>query len=261
MTQEYSRLKRLVGQDTKGRFALINEEIEKMGLAAKVYEIDSPRGKDKHLVVHFDYGAEKELWLTANYDTFETLPSANNNGSGVTTLLGVAEHLRVAELPVNVRIIYFDAGLDTDLIERRRSADFVPGSELFLQHVVDNEIEAIEKYAGSVVVQAVGKGGLCLFEKTGKKIGNSEWLNRKLVAYGKSSGTNIEIKERSPPADNLSFLKKGLEATVLARYHEGSWHRMQTKQDDMTNVSVADIDGTILFLYDLLKSDISGDTT
>ncbi|GEM_PF-3025324 len=259
MVQTYNRLKRLVGQDTVGRFSFIGEEIEKLGLIPRIYELDSPRGKDRHLTVYFDYGAEREFWLTANYDTFEMLPSANNNGSGVVTLMGLVECLRNTSAPVNVRLVYFDAGLDTDLITRKkRNPTFVPGSEIFLQHMINEEIEFIDRYVGAVVIQAAGKGNLCVFEKTGKKTENADGLNKQLVTYGDSMGRSVDIRDRSPSADNLSFLKLGLEAIVLSRYHEGAWHRMQTKDDDLTNVNVVHVDETINFVYNFITSNTMG---
>ena len=65
---------------------------------------------------------------------------------------------------------------------------------------------------------------------------------------------NVDLIPHSPNADNESFIQEGLEATVVSRYHEGSWHRMQTKGDDMNNISIQDIEGTIEFLYRYLES-------
>ena len=255
MPETYKRLKELIGKDTQARFDLIEQETKVLGLNPKIYELASPRGNDRHLVVHFDYGKDSELWLTANYDTADRLPAANNNASGVVALLGLSEYLRDVTLPANMRIVYFDAGLDTDLItKRRRNSDFVPGSELFLQHMVDEEIEFIDTYTGAIVVQAVGKGNLSVFERTGRKLENSAELNDKIIAHGKSTRVPVELRTQSPNADNISFIKEGLKATVLARYHEGSWHRMQTEADDLTNVSAQTVDETINFLFGVLKN-------
>ncbi len=254
-TSTYKRLKELVGKDTKNRFDFIEQETRELGLNPKAYELVSPRGTDRNLVVDFDYGNKSQLWLTANYDTFDKLPSANNNASGVIALLGLSETLREISLPVNIRLVYFDAGLDTDLIaRRRRNSDFVPGSEVFLQHMMDEETEFIDTYAGAIVIQAVGKGNLCVFERTGRKAENSEELNNKIRAQGRSQGILVELKAQSPNADNTSFLKEGLQATVLARYHEGSWHRMQTQGDDLANVMPQTIDQTVEFLQGVIQN-------
>lgn len=255
MKETYTRLKGLIGQTTVGRSNLIDEEMRKLGIQPKVYELDSPHGTDRHLMVQLDQGQAFDVWLTANYDTFEELPSGNNNATGVVALIGIVEHIRNEKLPVNVRLMYFDAGLDTDLItKRRRNPDFVPGSERFLQHLIDTEIDFIDTYRGAIIVQAVGKGSLCVFERTGRKTENSAELNRLLMAHGKSTGITVDLNAQSPNADNLSFLKEGLEATVLARYHEGSWHKMQTKDDDLANVNLQAVDETIGFLSKLLES-------
>ncbi|MDP3983337.1 MAG: M28 family peptidase, partial [bacterium] len=245
----------IIGRDTQGRFDLIDQETRALGLSPKRYELASPRGVDRSLTVQFDYGRNHELWLTANYDKFNKLPAANNNASGVVALLGLSEYLRDISLPVNMRIVYFDAGLDTDLIARKkRNADFVPGSGVFLRHMMDEEIDFIDSYTGAIVVQAVGKGNLSVFERTGRKNENSRDLNGKIVNYGKSVRMPIEVKDQSPNADNISFLKEGLPATVLARYHEGAWHKMQTPSDDMTNVSSQTVDETINFILGVLKN-------
>ena len=256
MAQEtYQRFKKLIGKDTAGRLAVVREELEGTGLKPTVYELDSPRGRDTHLVVPFNQGRDQELWLTANYDTFESLPSGNNNGSGVVTLLGLAQRLKDATLPVSVRMVYFDAGLDPALARTgRRDPNFVPGSELFVQQYLEEKLDLIDTYAVAIAIQAVGKGSLQVFERSGKRLENSAKLNRWLRSYALSRKTDIPLVENSPHADHMSFLKEGLDATVLARYEEKSWHKMQTDKDDMTNVNVSTVDETIDFLYGFLST-------
>lgn len=255
MAETYRRLKSLINQETEGRYNFIEQETKKLGLKTEGYDLASPRGKDRHLVTRLNQGRADELWLTANYDTFGRLPAANNNASSVVTLLGLSEILRDTRLPVNIRIIYFDGGLDADLItKRKRDLDFIPGSKPFVQHMLDEEIDFIETYTGAIVVQAVGKGHLCVFEKSGKKTPNSKNLNQYLLAQGDRMGVSIEVRDHSPQADNVSFLDEDLEATVLSRYHEGSWHRMQTKSDDLSNVDVATIEETTKFLCGMIRS-------
>ena len=248
----YPILKGLVGAPTEKRFDFIESYLRKLGIDPSVYELDSQRGKERHLTVKFDYGSDKELWLTANYDTYQKLPSANNNGSSVTALLNLSERVLQDEtLPINLRLVFFDGGLDTSLITKgKRNADFIPGSEYFLDYMLEEEIDFIDSYVAAITVQAVGKGNLCTFQKTGKKTQNIAELNR----FIRSLGEDVELKEQSPLTDNLSFLKQGLDATVLARYHEGSWHRMQTKKDDITNINPKIIISTTDFLLNLLNA-------
>ncbi|MBT3323592.1 M28 family peptidase [archaeon] len=256
MSNIYPILKGLVGAPTEKRFNFIESHLKKLGMDPSVYELDSQRGKDKHISVKFDYGSDQELWLTANYDTFQKLPSANNNASGVTTLLDLSERLlQGGDLPINLRLIFFDAGLDTDLItQRKRNPGFIAGSKYFLDHMLNEEIDFIENYVGAIILQALGKGNLCTFQKTGKKNENSSELNKLLRLSGDSFGDTVELKGQSPLTDNISFLREGLDATVLARYHEGSWHRMQTKKDDLSNINPNVIHSTVDFLHNLLIS-------
>lgn len=244
-----------MGQGTEGRANYLDEETRKLGIIPRVYEITSPRGVDRHLVVAFDYDKPHDLWVTANYDTFGTLPSANNNGSSVVTLLKLSEHLQKAKLPVNIRLVYFDAGLDPDLATRqRRNPDFVPGSKLFVQHLITDETEFIDTYDGAITIQAVGKGNMSVFQTTGRRLDNTAELNKLLIEHGKKVGVPVELRDHSPNADNLAFLEEGLAAAVIARYHEGAWHRMQTKDDDITNVNPRAIDETVMFLRTLVNS-------
>jgi hypothetical protein len=255
MIETYKSLKSLMGQNTEARLNYLDEETRKLGIMPRSYEIESSRGRDRHLVIPFDYGRAHDLWLTANYDTFDTLPGANNNGSGVITLLKLSEHLRKAQLPVNVRLVYFDAGLDPDLVtKKRRNPDFIPGSSLFMQHLITSETEFIDTYDGTITLQGVGKGNLCVFQTTGKRIENTARLNQLITQHGQSIRVPVEVREHSPNADNMAFLEEGLDAAVLARYHEGSWHRMQTKDDDLANVNPRAIDETVMFLRTLTGS-------
>lgn len=260
MADSYKRLKEIINKDTLGRFQYIGNEISALGLTSKTYGVDSPRGTDRHVSVSFHYDNRKELWLTANYDTYENYPSANNNGSAIVTLLGLAERLQSIELPVDVRLLFLDAGLDPALVAKgKRNQDFIPGSELLLAYMIENEIEFIDNYEGAITIQAVGKGNLCIFEKTGKKAENSPYLNEQLLSYANSVDIPLEVNDKSPLADNLAFLKEGLAATVLARYHEGSWHRMQTPKDDFTNVNLQIVDETADFMYGFLQSNTSSE--
>ena len=250
MNETYRRLQGLIREDTIGRGSFIADEVKKFGQTPSVYELDSPRGKDKHIVVRMNQGEGNELWLTANYDTFGKLPSANNNASGVAALLGLMEYVHDNQLPVNVRFVYFDAGLDPDLVQKKkRNSKYVPGSEIFVKHMLEKELDFIETFNGALTVQGVGKGTLTVFEHTGRKGDNSKRMNGEILQQGKAVGVKVDLVPHSPNADNESFTKEGLEATVISRYHEGSWHRMQTKGDDMNNINIQDVEGTIDFLY------------
>ena len=251
----YHRLKSIIQLETSDRFEYIQTEANKIGGDIRAYDIQSPRGVDRHISLNINNNNDSEVWFTANYDTFEKFPSANNNASGVITLLGMGNKIEKMDLPIDVRLFFLDAGLDQKLVaKKQRDNDFVPGSELLVSYMLNNEIEFIDKYTGTFVVQAVGKGNLCVFDKTGKKEVNSYNLNEKIVKYGQSINIPVEIQEKSPLADNISFLKQGLESTVIARYQEGSWHRMQTPKDDISNVNPKIIDETIEFLVNFLES-------
>lgn len=249
MIETYRNLKGLIGQTTEGRLSRIDEETRALGIAPKTYEIASPRGTDTHLVVEFNYDRPYDLWLTANYDTFQNLPAANNNGSGIVTLLKLSEQLQKLHPPVNIRLVYFDAGLDPDLASTgKRNPEFVPGSRLFLQHLLTTQIEFLDTYEGTITIQAVGKGDLSVFQTTGKRLENDPELNKFIVRQGASIKIPVSVKDYSPNADNMAFLEEGLSATVLARYHEGSWHKMQSREDDLTNVNSRAVAETVALL-------------
>lgn len=246
------RLKQIIRLSTPDRLHFIEEEIKRLGLNSERYDI-SP---DQHCSLSVRFGNPKELWFTANYDTYQNYPSANNNASGVITLLGLIETLREKrKLPVDVRILFLGGGLDKKLVsEGNRDAQFIPGSALLLDYMIINEGEFIDRYAGTITIQAVGKGPLCIFERTGKRDYNTRELNAKIYAQAQETRTTIVLQDQSPLADNVSFLRTGLDATVLARYHEGAWHRMQTPKDDLTNVNPGTVEDTIGFIQGLISS-------
>ncbi|PIN81176.1 hypothetical protein COV13_02065 [Candidatus Woesearchaeota archaeon CG10_big_fil_rev_8_21_14_0_10_32_9] len=256
MADTYKKLKEIIKLNTAERFNFIEEEINILDLNKNItfFEAMSPRG-DKHMSLNFLNDAGKEIWLTANYDTYQNFPSANNNASGVMTLLGLGSKLKEKDLPVGVRLFFLDYALDPKLVSAgRRDPDFVPGSELLLNYLIDNETDFIDKYLGTITVQAVGKGNLCVFKRTGKKDENSKYLNDKIISFGQTNGVIVDLQDQSPLADNLSFLKQGLDATVLSRYHEGAWHKMQTPKDDINNVNAQLVDETAEFLLKVLQT-------
>lgn len=255
MAEAYRRIKGLIGQDTSGRLDFVQEEIGKMGISSQVYQTNNNLHTEKHLVTKIGSSAQNEVWFTANYDTVGTYPSANNNGSSVVALLGLTELLHDTPLSVGARIVFFDAGLDPDLVNRkRRNPEFKPGSERFVDQIVEKELDFIETFDGAIAVQAVGKGPLTVFEKTGRKTENSRMLNARIMQVGKDLNITVEEDPNSPNADNMSFAKHGLDSTVLSRYHEGAWHRMQTRDDGLSNVNPNTIDKTAEFLYEVLKA-------
>lgn len=256
MVEIVQQLKGLVGVTTEDRFNHIYSEVRRMGVQPSSYELQSPRGIDRHLVVHMDHDRQdNDLWLTANYDTYKNLPAANNNASGVVALLGVVEQVQKIRLPINLRIAFLDAGLDSDLISnKRRNPDFIPGSVLFVQRVVEEDMKLIDNFEGVIVVQAVGKGNMCVFERTGKRTNNDIGLNHRLVNHGKALGVPIVIRSHSPNADNTSFINEGFPATVISRYHDGAWHRMQTREDDISNVDSRLVNETTVFLSKFVAS-------
>lgn len=254
MAEAYRRIKGLIGEDSQNRLGFVQQEVEKMGIVPNIQTTINDHHSEKHLVTKVGKGDQKEIWLSANYDTVGHFPSANNNGSGVVALLGLTELLNDSPLNIDARIVYFDGGLDPDLVnKKRRNPEFKPGSERYMDYMMNEELEFIEPYDGAIVVQAVGKGDLVIFEKTGRKTENSKRLNSVVLETGKSLNIPIKVEPNSPNADNISFAKHGLEATVLARYHEGSWHRMQSREDGLSNVNPHTIDVTTEFLYNLLK--------
>jgi len=256
MSDTYKKLKEIIKLNTVERLVYLQEELNKLELhnQSRTYDAISYR-KGAKFSLNFSNNKDKEIWLTANYDTYQNFPSANNNASGVIALLELGSRLKKEDLPVDVRLFFLDSALDPKLVSTgKRDPDFVPGSELLLTYLIDHETDFIDKYLGTITVQAVGKGNLCVFKKTGKKEENSEYLNDKIISCGRTNGTIVDLQEQSPLADNLSFLKQGLAATVLSRYHEGAWHKMQTPKDDINNVNSQLVDETTEFLLKFLQT-------
>jgi hypothetical protein len=73
------------------------------------------------------------------------------------------EYVHDNKLPINVRFVYFDAGLDPDLVQKKKkNSKYIPGSDIFVKYMLENQLDFIETFSGALTVQGVGKGTLDL---------------------------------------------------------------------------------------------------
>lgn len=84
-------------------------EFEMYGLKVTehIFQIDGFDQKFRNIVGFLDKGSDKELLVTAHYDTVSVSPGANDNGSGIAGMLEIARVLAKANIETSVRFIGF----------------------------------------------------------------------------------------------------------------------------------------------------------
>jgi len=84
-------------------------EFEEYGLKVieHIFELDGFDQKFRNIEGLIDKGSDKELLVTAHYDTVSVSPGANDNGSGIAGMLEIARVLAKADIDTNVRFIGF----------------------------------------------------------------------------------------------------------------------------------------------------------
>ncbi len=87
----------------------IRYEFEMYGLIVteQIFQIDGFEQKFRNIEGFLDRGSDKELLVTAHYDTVSISPGANDNGSGIAGMLEIARVIVKTDIETNVRFIAF----------------------------------------------------------------------------------------------------------------------------------------------------------
>jgi glutaminyl-peptide cyclotransferase len=198
-----------------------------------------------NLVARFRPGAAKRLLFLAHWDSRPTadspispdstkpVPGANDGGSGVATLLGVADALKRAPPSIGVDLLFVDGEDYGDFTKTPK--DVLIGSRYYAAHPVPG---AQPLYA--VLFDLVADKDLQIFEEGNSLVGAPEvvelvWNTAKDLGY---AGTFMATPKHTLIDDHLELQKAGIRAIDVVDFDYPSWH---TKDDTIDKVSAASL--------------------
>lgn len=198
-----------------------------------------------NFMARFNPGAEQRLLFLAHWDSRPRadaptsrdstvpVPGANDGGSGVALLLGVADVLQAAPPKVGVDLLFVDGedygdftATPTDVLigSRHYAANQVPGPKplyaVLFDLVADRELQIYQE--GNSLVGA-------------PEVVNLVWETARRVGHG---GTFIDTPRHTLIDDHLELQKVGIRAIDVVDFDYPAWH---TPDDTIDKVSAASL--------------------
>jgi glutaminyl-peptide cyclotransferase len=224
--------------------AWIQAELESAGWQVEVQESEAMGHPVKNIVAK--RGDESpQIVIGAHYDSrmyadndpdpanhTAPVPAANDGGSGVAVLLGLARALPKDTVPV--WLVFFDAE-DNGRIE---GWDWILGSREFVKN---NPIQP----RAAIVVDMIGDADLNIYkEKNSNTVITDEiWKTAKDLGYGEKF---IDSYKYSMEDDHTPFLEAGIPAADLIDFDYPYWHTTQDTPDKVSAESLKAVGDTLL---------------
>jgi len=198
-----------------------------------------------NFVARFNPGAAQRLLFLAHWDSRPTadspvstdstrpVPGANDGGSGVAVLLGVADVLKRAAPGVGVDLLFADGEDYGDFTKTPK--DVLIGSRYYAAHQVPGPQPL---YA--VLFDLVADKDLQIFQEGNSLIGAPEvvelvWNTAKDLGY---AGSFAATPKHTLIDDHLELQKVGIRAIDVVDFDYPWWH---TKDDTLDKVSAASL--------------------
>jgi glutaminyl-peptide cyclotransferase len=198
----------------------------------------------RNFIARFNPSAEKRLLLLAHWDsrpmadsplsTDSTKPvlGANDGGSGVALLLGVADVLKRAPTTIGVDLLFVDGEDYGDFT--KAPADVLIGSRYYGAH----QVAAKPLYA--VLFDLIADKDLQIYQEGNSLVGAPEvvelvWDTAKDLGYG---GYFISSPRHTLIDDHLELQKAGIRAIDVVDFDYPAWH---TPYDTIDKVSAASL--------------------
>jgi hypothetical protein len=198
----------------------------------------------RNFIARFKPGAEKRILLLAHWDsrpvadspqsTDSTKPvlGANDGGSGVALLLGVADVLKRAPPGVGVDLLFVDGEDYGDFTKTPN--DVLIGSRYYGAHQLGG------KPLYAVLFDLIGDKDLQIYQEGNSLVGAPEvvevvWDTAKDLGYG---GYFISSPRHTLIDDHLELQKKGIRAIDVVDFDYPAWH---TAYDTIDKVSAASL--------------------
>jgi Zn-dependent M28 family amino/carboxypeptidase len=198
-----------------------------------------------NFLARYNPSAEKRILFLAHWDSRPTadgpasrdstapVPGANDGGSGVALLLGVADVLQRAPPMIGVDLLFVDGedygdftGTPTDVLigSRHYAANQPPGAApmyaVLFDLVADRELQIYQE--GNSLVGA-------------PEVVNLVWETAKDLGYG---GTFVSSPRHTLIDDHLELQKAGIRAIDVVDFDYPAWH---TVEDTIDKVSPASL--------------------
>jgi glutaminyl-peptide cyclotransferase len=185
-------------------------------------------------------GAHYDSRFVANQDEDpakreDPVPGANDGGSGVAVLLGLARSLP-EDLPGQVWLVFFDAEDQGNLA----GWDWILGSRYFAGQLEGNP-------DGVVVVDMIGDADLNIYQERNSDSALTKAIWSTATAHGYDEQFQTSVKYQMLD-DHLPFLERGIPAALLIDFDYAWWH---TTGDTLDKVSAGSLDavGTTLYYW------------
>jgi hypothetical protein len=198
-----------------------------------------------NFIARFQPAATKRLLFLAHWDSrpradsptspdsTKPVPGANDGGSGVALLLGVADVLKRVPPTVGVDLLFVDGEDYGDFVKTPN--DVLMGSRYYAAHPAPGPQPL---YA--VLFDLIADKDLQIFEEGNSLVGAPEvvelvWNTAKDLGY---AGTFVATPKHTLIDDHLELQKVGIRAIDVVDFDYPSWH---TKDDTIDKVSGASL--------------------
>jgi hypothetical protein len=198
-----------------------------------------------NFIARFHPAAQKRLLFLAHWDSRPTadapastdstrpVPGANDGGSGVAVLLGVADVLKRAPPGIGVDLLFVDGEDYGDFTKTPK--DVLIGSRYYASHPAPGPQPL---YA--VLFDLVADKDLQIFQEGNSLVGAPEvvdlvWSTAKDLGY---AGTFVGTPKHTLIDDHLELQKVGIRAIDVVDFDYPYWH---TKDDTLDKVSAASL--------------------
>jgi Zn-dependent M28 family amino/carboxypeptidase len=198
-----------------------------------------------NFIARFKPAADKRLLLLAHWDSRPTadspistdstkpVPGANDGGSGVALLLGVADVLKRMPPTIGVDLLFVDGEDYGDFTKTPK--DVLIGSRYYAAHPV-----AGPQPLYAVLFDLIADKDLQIFEEGNSLVGAPEvvelvWNTAKDLGY---AGTFVATPKHTLIDDHLELQKTGIRAIDVVDFDYPAWH---TKDDTIDKVSGASL--------------------
>jgi glutaminyl-peptide cyclotransferase len=224
--------------------AWIQKELEVAGWQVDVQETEALGHPIKNIVAKRS-DEPPQIVIGAHYDSrmyadndpdltkrTDPVPAANDGGSGVAVLLGLARSLPKDSVPV--WLVFFDAE-DNGRIE---GWDWILGSREFVRN---NSIQP----RAAIVVDMIGDADLNIYKEKNSNaaITDQIWKTARELGYGNKF---IDSYKYSMIDDHTPFLEAGIPAVDLIDFDYPYWHTTQDTPDKVSAESLKAVGDTLL---------------